>query len=82
MTITNATSADAGNYSCVARVGDQAVEHLVVLDLAFPGKLVKKTDGPIRRNSTDSNNVTLQCVFEGISLFIFICLHISLLRYV
>ncbi|KAG7296940.1 hypothetical protein JYU34_019837 [Plutella xylostella] len=64
LTITNATSADAGNYSCVARVGDQAAEHLVVLDLAFPGKLVKKTDGPIRRNSTDSNNVTLQCVFE------------------
>ncbi|CAK1595494.1 unnamed protein product [Parnassius mnemosyne] len=64
LSIANATSEDAGNYTCITQLGEAKIERVLVLDMSFPGKLVKKTPGPIRQNVTDQANVTMQCVFE------------------
>ncbi|XP_045539804.1 tyrosine-protein phosphatase 69D isoform X1 [Papilio machaon] len=64
LTINNATSQDAGNYTCITQLGEAKIERILLLDMSFPGKLVKKTPGPIKQNATDQANVTMQCVFE------------------
>ncbi|CAH2099237.1 unnamed protein product [Euphydryas editha] len=64
LTITNVTSSDDGNYTCVVKLGEKRSDKMVVLDLSFPGKLTNKTLGPIKQNVTDQNKVLLQCVFE------------------
>ncbi|XP_041983398.1 tyrosine-protein phosphatase 69D isoform X2 [Aricia agestis] len=64
LTISNTTSDDDGNYTCISKLGDSKVEKAAVVDLSFPAKLVSKTPGPIRHNVTDQANVTMQCVFE------------------
>lgn len=65
LTINNATSHDAGNYTCITQLGEAKIERILLLDMSFPGKLVKKTLSPIKQNATDQANVTMQCVFEG-----------------
>ncbi|CAK1546814.1 unnamed protein product [Leptosia nina] len=64
VTITNSTSDDDGNYTCIATSGDKKSEKVVRLDLSFPGKLVRNTPGPIKQNVSSQANVTLECVFE------------------
>ncbi|CAH0599142.1 unnamed protein product [Chrysodeixis includens] len=63
LTITNATANDAGNYTCLATKGDARDSKVTVLDLAFPAKLISKTD-TIMENFTDHANITMKCVFE------------------
>ncbi|CAH2060869.1 unnamed protein product, partial [Iphiclides podalirius] len=64
LTIANATSEDAGNYSCITSLGEAKIERVLILDMSFPGRLVRNTPGPIKQNATDQANVTMQCVFE------------------
>ncbi|XP_047519248.1 tyrosine-protein phosphatase 69D isoform X3 [Pieris napi] len=64
VSITNTTASDDGNYTCVAKLGEKRSDKMVILDLSFPGKLVRNTAGPIKQNASDQVNVTLECVFE------------------
>lgn len=74
--IANVTSADDGNYTCVAKLAEMRSDRTLVLDHSFPAKLLNQTSGPIKQNVTDQNNVSMQCVFESKSLynFMFLCI--------
>ncbi|XP_038219096.1 tyrosine-protein phosphatase 69D isoform X3 [Zerene cesonia] len=64
ITIANTTADDDGNFTCIAKLGDARTDKGVVLNLSFPGKLVRNTPGPIKQNVSDQANVTMECVFE------------------
>jgi hypothetical protein len=65
LTISNVTHEDAGEYTCVAKLGDKIDNKSVTLDLSFPGKLLNKTGGPLNLNATNVTHVKLYCLFEG-----------------
>ncbi|CAG9796100.1 unnamed protein product [Diatraea saccharalis] len=66
LSVGNVTQADAGNYMCLAKIGDKVENKSVTLDLTFPGRLVNKTTGPLRLNVSVSgdSHVKLYCLFE------------------
>ncbi|KAL4712464.1 hypothetical protein ACJJTC_007480 [Scirpophaga incertulas] len=64
LNIINVTNADAGEYTCVGKLGETIKNKSVTLDLSFPGKLVNKTTGPLKLNVTIDKHVKLYCLFE------------------
>ena len=64
LTISNTTSDDAGNYTCLAINEKINVSKTANLDLSFEAKLLNKND-TIKKNSTVLQNITLTCEFEG-----------------
>ncbi|CAH0697580.1 unnamed protein product [Spodoptera exigua] len=65
LSIKDTNSEDAGNYTCVAKVGSAEDSKVANLDLSFPARLVNTTSSPIRENVTNHANITLECVFEA-----------------
>ncbi|KAH9628233.1 hypothetical protein HF086_006710, partial [Spodoptera exigua] len=65
LSIKDTNSEDAGNYTCVAKVGSAEDSKVANLDLSFPARLVNTTSSPIRENVTNHANINLECVFEA-----------------
>lgn len=63
--ITNVSAEDTGNYTCIAKLGDDSVNKTKMLNMSFETRLLNVTQSPIRVNFTDSRNVTMVCVFEA-----------------
>ncbi|CAB3233232.1 unnamed protein product [Arctia plantaginis] len=63
ISISNLTYDDAGNYTCLAKVGENTANQTELLDLSFNGRLLKTT-GSIKVNYTDHSNVSMMCDFE------------------
>ncbi|PZC80371.1 hypothetical protein B5X24_HaOG214789 [Helicoverpa armigera] len=65
LSILNTTTEDAGNYTCLGKVGNTSDSQITILDLSFPAKLVNITNSPVLENITNHASVTLECIFEA-----------------